>query len=248
MGLPDTIDTPRPEDFGLTADDVEEAPELVVTRFRPQLFIALYAAVVAVVFGLIFWASGSLGAAVAFSVIGTAAISVVLIPVLVCVLCASEKAETKLLCRRFPQLTACLAYRDAMTEFRQQLTRRSSEEAHDRTWWCRLTGPTFRDRVRRAFEARGIELTPVEDRRTRGFDFTFGETGGDVLVRCETGADPVDIGIGRELTACLVETGAARAILVTPSGVSTRLGDYLSGRPIDVVDPEKLLGKPRAEL
>jgi hypothetical protein len=129
MGLPGTIETPRPEDFGLTADDVARAPELVVTRFRPQLFIGLYATVVAVVFGLIFWSSGSIGAAVAFSVIGTAAISVVLIPVLVCVLCASEKAETKMLCRRFPQLTACLAYRDAMTEFKQ-LTRRSSEDPH----------------------------------------------------------------------------------------------------------------------
>jgi hypothetical protein len=69
-----------------------------------------------------------------------------------------------------------------------------------------------------------------------------------VLVRCEAGPDPADIGIGRELTACLVETGAARAILVTPAGVSTRLGDYLAGRPINVVDPEKLLGNPAAEL
>jgi hypothetical protein len=247
MGLPGTIETPRPEDFGLTADDVARAPELVVTRFRPQLFIGLYATVVAVVFGLIFWSSGSIGAAVAFSVIGTAAISVVLIPVLVCVLCASEKAETKMLCRRFPQLTACLAYRDAMTEFKQ-LTRRSSEEPHDRAWWCRLSGPTLRAQIQRALETRALELSTVADGRTAGFDFVFTDRGGEVLVRCEAGPDPADIGIGRELTACLVETGAARAILVTPAGVSTRLGDYLAGRPINVVDPEKLLGNPAAEL
>lgn len=241
MGLPGNIDTPRPEDFGLTADDVERAPELVVTRFRPQLFLGLYATVLAVVFILILLSTGSIGAATVFSLVGTAAISVVLIPVLVCVLCASEKAEAKLLCRRFPQLTACLAYREAMTEFKR-LTRRSSEVSHDRAWWCRLSGPTFRERIERAFEARGLEIIPVADRQTGGFDFTFGEPNGDVLVRCETGADLVDIGVGRELTACLDETGAARAILVTPSGATKRLGDYIVGRDIDVVDPEQLLG------
>ncbi len=247
MDLPGTIDTPRPEDFGLTAGDVERAPELVVARFRPQIFLGLYGAVLAVVFVLIFVSSGSIGAAVVFSLIGTAAVSVVLIPVLVCVLCASERAETRLVCRRFPQLTACLAYRDAMTEFTRR-SRRRSGETHDRAWWCRLAGPTFREYVRRAFEARGLELSPVEDRRARGFDFTLSEPDGDVLVRCEAGADPVDIGVGRELTACLEETGAARAMLVTSSVTTERLAAYLVDRRIDVVDPTGILDRPPAEL
>jgi len=247
MDLPGTIDAPRPEDFGLTVDDVESAPELVVSRFRPQLFVGLYAAVLAVVFVLIFVFSGSIGVALVFSLIGTAAVSVVLIPMLVCVLCASERAETRILCRRFPQLTACLAYRDAMTEF-TRLSRRRSSEPHDRAWWGRLAGPTFRSLARREFETRGLELTPVDDHRAKGFDFTFSEGGDDVLVRCEAGAEPVDIGVGRELTACLDETGAARAILVTSSEMTTRLEDYLAGRAIRVVDPAMISGEPTGEL
>ncbi len=247
MDLPGTIETPRPEDFGLTPDDVERAPELVVARFRPQLFIGLYAAVGGLSFVLILWYSGSIGAAAAFSLIGTAAISVVLIPALMCVLCASEKAETMLLCRRFPQIQACLAYREAMTEFKR-LTRRSPEEPHDRAWWLRLSGPAFRGQVRHALETRGLELTPVVDRRTEGFDYSFSDRGEEVLVRCEAGADSVEVGVGRELTACLDETGAARAVLVTPSGASQRLETYLVSRPIDVVDPERIVGNPPVEL
>jgi hypothetical protein len=151
------------------------------------------------------------------------------------------------LCRRFPAIKACVAYREAMTEFRR-LTRRSPEPIHDRQWWSRLSPPTFRGQVQEALQKRDLRLTPIVDRRADGYDFTIDEDGEKVLIRCEAGATPVDVGVGRELASCLEETGAERAILVSPAGVSPNLAAYLMDRPIDVVDPEQILANPPAEL
>ena len=247
MGLPGTIDQPRPEDFGVTAGDVERAPELVVTRFRLLIFLVLYIVVFAVVFAFIFAFSDSIPAALTFGLIVVAAVSIVLVPILLCALCASEKLETRWLCRRFPAIKECLAYQEAMAEFRR-LTRRPPEGPHDHAWWTRLSGPTFRGQVQQALNQRNLELTPVADREAEGYDYTFRDTSGKVLIRCEAGATRIDIGVGRELTACLDETGAGRAIVVTPSGVSKRLAAYLMDHSIDVVDPEQILGNPPAEL
>jgi hypothetical protein len=247
MGLPGTIDEPRPESFGVTAEDVELAPELFVTRFRLLIFFALYIAVFAAAFTIIYVYSNSIPAALTFGLIAVAAVSIVLIPLLMCVICASEKLETRWLCRRFPAIKACVAYREAMTEFRR-LTRRSPEPIHDRQWWSRLSPPTFRGQVQEALQKRDLRLTPIVDRRADGYDFTIDEDGEKVLIRCEAGATPVDVGVGRELASCLEETGAERAILVSPAGVSPNLAAYLMDRPIDVVDPEQILANPPAEL
>ena len=246
MGLPGSIDKPRPENFGVTADQVEQAPELFVTRHRLAIFVAIYIAVFAVVFAVVFATSESVPAALIFGLILVAAGSIVLIPLVVCCLCASEKAETRWVCRRFPAMKACLAYREALAEFTRK-TRRSPDRPRDRDWWIGLSASTFRGQVQAALEQRGLDLTPVADRQADGYDYAFVDDD-TVLVRCEEGTTPLDIGVGRELTACLLETGAARAVLVTAAGVSRRLTEYLVDHPIDVVEPEAILGNPPAEL
>ena len=246
MGLPGSIDKPRPENFGVTADQVEQAPELFVTRHRLAIFVAIYIAVFAVVFAVVFATSESVPAAIIFGLILVAAASIVLIPLVVCCLCASEKAETRWVCRRFPAMKACLAYREALAEFTRK-TRRSPDRPRDRDWWIGLSASTFRGQVQAALEQRGLDLTPVADRQADGYDYAFVDDD-TVLVRCEEGTTPLDIGVGRELTACLLETGAARAVLVTAAGVSRRLTEYLVDHPIDVVEPEAILGNPPAEL
>jgi hypothetical protein len=247
MGLPGSIDRPRPENFGVTAEQVEQAPELFVTRYRLAIFAVIYLAVFAVVFTVVLATSESVAAALIFGLILVAAGSIVIIPLVVCCLCASEKAETRWVCRRFPAMKACLAYREALAEFTRR-TRRSPDRPRDRGWWIGLSASTFRGQVQAALERRGLEPAPVADRQADGYDYAFDDDDDTVLVRCEGGTTPVDIGVGRELTACLLETGAARAVLVTPAGVSRRLAEYLADRPIDVVEPEAILGNPPAEL
>jgi hypothetical protein len=247
MGLPGSIDKPRPDNFGVTAEQVEQAPELFVTRHRLAIFVAIYIAVFALAFAIVLTTTQSVSAALVFGLILVAAGSIVLIPLVVCCLCASEKAETRWLCRRFPTMKACLAYREALAEFTRK-TRGPSDRPRDHDWWIGLSASTFRGQVQAALERRGFELTPVVDRQADGYDYAFVNDGDTVLVRCEEGTTLLDIGVGRELTACLLETGAARAVLVAPAEVSRRLSGYLVDHPIDVVEPETILGNPPAEL
>ncbi len=247
MGLPGTIDAPRPEEFGVTAEEVDQSPELFVTRYRPLIFVILYFAVFSLITLLIFELSHSIPAAVTFGLIVVAAISVVLVPLLMCCVCASETLETRWVCRRFPAIKGCLAYREAVAEFKR-LTRRSPGPPRDCRWWSGLSPSTFRSQVQEALQKRDLGLTPVVDRRAEGYDFTFDDDDEVVLVRCEAGADPIEVGVGRELSSCLDESGARRAILISAAGVSRNLAAYLMDRPIDVVDPEEILGNPPAEL
>jgi hypothetical protein len=93
-------------------------------------------------------------------------------------------------------------------------------------------------------EARALDPRPVIDRDASGYDFIARVDDEPVIVRCETGDEPVDIGIGRELTACLAETGATRALLVSEAGASEALAAYLLDRPIEVVAPSRMFAEP----
>ena len=119
MAASSTDREPRPEDFGLSEADLARAPEPVTVRCRPLLVVGLWLLVLAAAFAVILLATGSTAAALVFSVVTVGAASIVLVPLLVCVVCASERAESRWLCRHVPIYEACLAYRAAVDSYRR---------------------------------------------------------------------------------------------------------------------------------
>lgn len=237
MAASSTDREPRPEDFGLSGADVARAPEPVTTRCRPLIVVGLWVLILAAAFVIILLTTGSAAAALVFSVVTVGAASIVLVPLLVCVVCASERAETRWLCRRVPVYEACLAYRAALDAFRRGRLRQQAAEA-DHGRWLELGPAAFRAEVARQLEAAGAVVRPVGDRELAGYDLAVELDGGDpILVRCEPADAPVGIGVGRELVACFGETGAGRAVVVTAAPPSQLLRGYLAGRPIAVVAP-----------
>ncbi|HSN53196.1 MAG TPA: hypothetical protein VLT32_00920 [Candidatus Sulfomarinibacteraceae bacterium] len=246
MAASSTDREPRPEDFGLSGADVARAPEPVTTRCRPLIVVGLWVLILAAAFVIILVATGSAAAALVFSVVTVGAASIVLVPLLVCVVCASERAETRWLCRRVPVYEACLAYRAALDAFRRGKLRQEAAEA-DHGRWLELGPAALRAEVARQLEAAGAVVEPVPDRELAGYDLAVEAGGGEtVLVRCEPAARPVAIGVGRELAACLAETGADRAVVVTVAPPSPQLAAYLAGRPLAVVAPWALSEAPSA--
>lgn len=232
---------PRPEDFGITEADLARAPSVLTSRCRPLLVVMLWATTLAVAFVAIYRATASPSAAALFSVILVAAGSIFLVPLLVGLVCASEKAETRWLCRRFPQLGACLDYRAAVVGFRRG-RRPSSREVHDPGWWMALEPVAFCVQAARDLEGCGSVLKHPADRELAGYDFAFDDPRGRVLVRCEAGSEPVRLGVGRELVACLEETGAGRAMVISAADASPELAAYLADRPLVVLRPWELGG------
>lgn len=238
---------PRVEDFGITEEDLARAPCLFLVGHRATVLAAAYLVAATVVFLLILTASDSYPAAALFTIIVLAAASILLLPILTLAQCASEQAEERWLCRRFPKLRACLAYRKAVAEHARTGRSRSTSEPRPVEWWASASPTAFVEAVRMAFERHPPAAAVPADRERSGVDFVVDGADGVVLVRCEPGRTPVAAAVGRELAASLADHGAARAVLVTAAGPTPALSDYLADRPITVVAPWQLGKEMRNE-
>ena len=107
----DTTNGPRVEDFGISEEDLANAPGRFFAEKWPSILGVAYLVAAAAISFIILRVAGSWPAALFFTTIILAAGSVVLLPLAMLVLCASERVEERWLCRKFPALRACLAYR-----------------------------------------------------------------------------------------------------------------------------------------
>lgn len=231
---------PRIEDFGITEDDLSHAPCLFLAGHRVAVLAAAYLVAAAVVFALILSASGSYPTAAFFTVVTLAAASVLFLPLLTLALCASERAEERWLCSRFPKLGACLAYRRAVAEHTRNVSRAAAAETTPHDWWLNAPRDAFVEAARMELERSGPADLAVVDHDSTGIDFVVDGPAGAVLVRCEPAAVEVGAAVGRELVAAIADRGAARAVIVTAARVAPALAAYITERPISVVAPWQL--------
>lgn len=236
--MAESVGGPHVDDFGITEEDLRRAPCLFLEGHRPAVIAAAYLTAAAVLFSLLLRTGGSPPAAAFFTFIGLAAGSILLLPVLLLIVCASERVEKRWLCGRFPKLSACLAYREAVAEHERR--HRPTVERSSIGWWSGASSTAFLEGVRTELEGETARGIAALDRDTTGIDFELGAASGTVLVRCEPGVRPVAAAVGRELVAALADRAAARAIIITAADVSPALADYIAGRPISVVAPWQL--------
>jgi hypothetical protein len=231
---------PQLEDFGITEEDLSRAPCLFLAGHRAAVLATAYLSAAVVAFVLVSSGSSSYPAAAFFTIIVLAAASILLLPILTLAQCASEQAEERWLCRRFPKLSACLAYRKAVAEHARKARSAPGFDPGSAEWWSSAPPAAFVEAARMAIERHpGPAAVPV-DRERSGVDFVVDGTDGVVLVRCEPGRRPVAAAVGRELAAALADHGAVRAVLVTAAGSTPALSDYIAHRPITVVAPWQL--------
>lgn len=238
--MAESTDGPRVEDFGITEEDLSHAPCLFLAGHRAAVLAAAYLTAAGVAFALMVSGSASYTAAALFTIIVLAAASILLLPILTLAQCASEQAEERWLCRRFPKLSACLAYRRAVAEHARKARSAPAFDPVSAEWWASAPPTAFAEAVRLAIERHPPASAVPADRERSGVDFVVQGADGLVLVRCEPGGTPVAAAVGRELAAALADHGAARAVLVTAAGPTPPLADYLADRPITVVAPWQL--------
>jgi hypothetical protein len=234
-----TSDGPRLEDFGITAEDLEQAPSPVLSKHRVVWVAVAYLLIAGVIFTQILRVSHSLPAAAFFTIIALAAGSVLLLPALVLVLCVGERAEEKWLCRRVPVLAACVAYRRALAAHSR--TGRAPASAPDAgRGWKSLSHQAAVELVGGELDRRYGSRVASVDRESTGVDFVVELEDRLLLVRCEPGPRPVEPGVGRELVAAVADFRADSAVVLTASGATPALRRYISGRPIEIVAPADL--------
>jgi hypothetical protein len=234
-----TSDGPRIEDFGISEHDLARVPKFVVASHRTALLVGVYLMAASVSFWVMLSVGGSWSAAAFFTVIVLAAVSVLLLPVAFLAVCAGERAEERWLCRRFPALRACLAYRKAVADHR----RRSLPSAPPRVApevWRDISLPACLVLMGDTLNTRACGDVTEIDRETAGFDFLVVSDGRRLLLRCEPGPNPVSAAVGRELAAALIDFDADAAWIVAAAEPTPALEDYVADRPITVLGPGEL--------
>lgn len=226
---------PTPEQFGVTAADVERAPAAFIRTHRAHLTFVVWLLVLSTAFVVLLVATGDLASAAFFAVIGTAAASILLLPLALCLLSAGEHAEVALRRRRVPSYAACAAYHEALTAYRETATRDRPTRS-ERWFACARRGPT-RSEVSRALTDRGLDVVEVEDPEVEGFDLMVREEGRTTLVRCLPGNRQADPAVGREMAAVVADRNVQQGIIVAAAGATSELQSYLEHRSITVVDP-----------
>lgn len=226
---------PRMEDFGITEEDLARAPCLFLAGHRAAVLAAAYLAAAVVAFTLMASGSGSYTAAALFTIIVLAAASILLLPILTLAQCASEQAEERWLCRRFPKLSACLAYRRAVAEHARGAA--AAPPADPRERWATSDAAALTEAVAAELRLRVEGSVQGVDRESTGIDLVVTSDLGPVLVRCEPGPGPVEASVGREMAAAVADHRAVRAVLVTGAELAPALADYLVSRPISTVPP-----------
>lgn len=235
-----TSDGPRIEDFGITEDELARAPKLFLSNHRLGVLFAAYLVASVVIFILIFETSHSMPAAAFFTIITLSAGSVLLLPALILLVCAGERAEERWLCRRVPMLRACLAYQRALAEHRR-FGEKDTARTIDPEDWPTLSEATFVRQLRFELDRRFQHRISETDREQTGFDFLLDLGGERFILRCEAGSTPVAASVARELAAALDDFHAETAVIVTTARPSTGLEDYAAKRRIRIVTPCELV-------
>jgi hypothetical protein len=229
-----TSDGPRIEDFGISERDLAQVPKFVVASHRTALLVGVYLIAASGLFWVMFSVGGSWPAAAFFTVIVLAAVSVLLLPAAFLAVCVGERAEERWLCRRFPALRACLAYRKAVADHRRRSLRSAPSHVAPEVWRD-ISLPACLVLLGDTLNTRGCGDVTEIDRETAGFDFLVVSDGRRLLLRCESGSNPVSAAVGRELSAALVDFDADAAWIVAAARPTSAFEDYVVDRPIRVL-------------
>jgi hypothetical protein len=165
-----------------------------------------------------------------------AAGSILLLPVLMLVLCATEAAEEHWLCRSFPRMRACLAYQKAVVEHQRRVTARTPPPVGEDDWVA-LSEQRFLEEVASLLHQRHPSAVSRVQRESSGLDFVIDDDGCEVLVRCESGSIPIVASVGREMAAALADRGAKQAVIISAAKAAPVLEDYIADRAIEVIAP-----------
>lgn len=221
MLSPPSPSPPRPEAFGLTAEEVRRAPCLFLASHRRGLLVAGYGGAVLAVFLAVAVVTGSISTAVYLSAVLVGAGSILLVPLLICAACVGERAELAWWCRRVPRMQALAAYREALQRYREQL---DDDRNRPRLDWRTVDRTGLCEAVRGRLEAAGCSVRRVVDPAAEGFDLEVRRPDGAlVLVRCAAGRRPAGPALVRDLLGAWTATGARHAVLVAPAGATPDL-------------------------
>lgn len=235
---------PRPEDFGLNADFLENEPVLIIEQRRGLLCAVAMTVLVGTAVAFTAWKTASVSAALFLAPILVAAWLVLLLPLVVGCVSLAGKIEESWRSSRDPEFRSWMRYRRALSECESKGNGRPSFERH--MWWLNADPGQLQDRVVEIFGSLGV--VEILDRTATGADLVFDDGGRRTVVRCESGSKPAETGVARELAMARIDLRADDAILIVPAGASPALQRYVETHPMHILDAQALAASEHGSI
>jgi len=154
-----------------------------------------------------------------------------------CVAAALTMKIEERLVRLHPRSDPVHRYQQAVTAFEDWWVRTRAEH------WQRLSGRKVELELARLFNAIGWQAEATRASGDRGIDIEARVDGARVIVQCKAHSKSVTPGVARELYGTLIASGAQSAILASVSGFGPGVHDFISGKPIRLIDLPWILEK-----
>ncbi len=123
--------------------------------------------------------------------------------------------------------------------------RRQAEEDRRRRcagWWRSQTGATLEQETAKLFAKLGYQVEQRGGAGDEGVDLMLRQAGKVIVVQCKAHARPVGPIVVRELYGTLMHHRAHQAMLASPSGFTDSAVRFAAGKPIELLDANKLVG------
>ena len=225
---------PRPSDFGLEQNSIDQVRELVKASQQPHPNKALVMVGVWIVMmiGTFYRAVGTPWLAAAF-VVGI--VYLFIASAISQKLFDSLATENPTLRRANTFLSAYAAYEQRLAEIKAMEIRKQE------SYWRGLTGRQFETEVGLLFEKIGYNVEQTAATNDGGVDLVLRREGIMTIVQCKAHAKRIPVSVLRELSASMVDFGATSAIIACFEGLTKTAEQYIANKPIHVLKLEDVL-------
>lgn len=122
--------------------------------------------------------------------------------------------------------------------------RREAEEDRRRRcakWWLSQTGVTLEQETAKLFAKLGYQVEHRGGAGDEGVDLMLRQAGKVIVIQCKAHVRPVGPAVVRELYGTLMHHRAHQAMLASPSGFTDSAVSFAAGKPIELLDANKLV-------
>jgi restriction system protein len=124
----------------------------------------------------------------------------------------------------------------------EEYKRKRTEYLKEISYWLSLSGYDFEEEVCKLYERIGYKAILTKGSGDGGIDILLWDKDQNkIVVQCKNHNKQIGPAIVRDLFGVLHAEKAIKAILICPSGFTQGVYDFAAGKPIELIDGEKLL-------
>jgi len=139
-----------------------------------------------------------------------------------------------------------LEYQKRLGEYQELTKKRAAQQKRlqqkmKEDYWRNMDGLAFEHEVAKLYSAIGFKAILTPGSGDGGVDIILTKAGARTVAQCKAHAKPVGVKAARELRASIIDFEADSGLLITLNGITKPAQEYISDKPISVIDVKDLV-------